>query len=106
MNLAQLQQFQAKTDETMKEVFPLEVTVDGTVYQATGTTAGYKLIRLEAGGQARNRDAQFSILKTDRAEIPLGKVVTINGQRYVIRKVWGHDACDVAYSYRADQWAE
>jgi hypothetical protein len=106
MNLTQLQAFQEKSHEAFSDVFPIEVKVDGVTYEATGTTAGHKLLRLENGGQARNRDAQFSLVKTARAEIPIGKIVEINGHRFVVRKVWGHDSCDVAYSYRADQWAE
>lgn len=104
MDLNQIQAFQAATQAAFQACYPMTVRYNGVDIPANGTTAGHVSVRTEGGGRVENRDAAFAIDKLEHARLPMNAVVTIQGQRYIVRKIWGEDAADVAYSYRAEQW--
>ena len=99
-----MQSFQEATQAAFQAGYPLTVRYNGVDIQANGTTAGHASLRTEVGGRVENRDVAFAIAKSAAALIPINNVVEIQGQKYVIRKIWGHDVTDVAYSYRGEQW--
>lgn len=85
----------------------MTVSVDGVEYSGSGTHAGHKHVRLMEGGEAQNRDAHFTIAKTElTAPWPLHTIVEIDEEIYQVRKVWGHDAVDPVWSFRLEQWME
>lgn len=106
MTAAQLTAFESRVQTVDEALTPMEITVDAVTYEAAGTHAGEKHVRLLDGGEARNKELHFTLRKTLRAQIPLHHVVTFEGERYQIRKIWGIDSYDPVWSYRAEQWYE
>jgi hypothetical protein len=107
MKASQLTAFEARAHATDVGLTPMSVTVDGQVYQGSGTHAGHKHVRLLEGGEAQNREAHFTISKQLLpAAWALHTIVEIAGEIYQVRKVWGHDAVDPVWSFRLEQWME
>lgn len=106
MDANQLAAFHEATMVAAEALVPMTVRIGVEDVLANGTSAGQKFVTLGDGGQAQNREINFAIRKTVFRRLAIHERVEVDGQVYLVRKVWGDDPYDAAYSYRAEQWFE